>query len=457
VIIQLGYVYVNLDFSQVNESMLPVGCFANGIQWHVHDAWTYSVPDEKFNTSCAKTYTGNHFDPWLACGAYSDEANCKSQGGCVNKSSAWDPVADVDQCTPANFELVPYACEVGDLSGKYGKWYPSQSNNYTIISEFASFWESTADNIVGTNGADDRSLVLHCGTPSPQRMWCTQFVKDTNSFTPNPLIGDQTISIPFEDEDNNVGYPNFEMKATANGYTIIWPQSLQNECPSGFQVYLYDSWKSDIETVAIDNDCNEDLIGHIWDPTISCITDSSSDYCYYNDTESIMYRCTGNDSTAVTYVCDNINTESKAFGCAVGDISGRIGIIKYCVVDSSPATLYQTATMVTVNDTTGNSFSACQIEATDSLSPPVYSIAEKAIKLVCMSNTTKVICAITKQTNGTIVTDSPLIPSTTAGPSPSTTTTNNNDNAHQIFSFVMLIMAIMIGIFIQKKMKKKNV
>ena len=84
---------------------------------HIHSYWT--DVERSSTTSCADA--GGHYDPYLACGTSSEE----KAGACVQLSRT---VAQnyTYACSAANYAAGYYnLCEVGDLSGKFGRAMPT--------------------------------------------------------------------------------------------------------------------------------------------------------------------------------------------------------------------------------------------------------------------------------------------------------------------------------------------
>ena len=167
-----GLISVDIDLTNLNESMLPVpNCTVGGLKYHIHTKWNYNDTNDRLgSTECNATYTGGHYDPWLGCSSSSSNHFCETQGGCVYGSSSLGNVGDITtyNCTTDNFDKDPYACEVGDWSGKYGTLDVDVGTVGTI--EGASPFE--------VDGADlgGYSVVFHCNDDT--RFFCAPFVID---------------------------------------------------------------------------------------------------------------------------------------------------------------------------------------------------------------------------------------------------------------------------------------
>eukprot|EP00122_Pirum_gemmata_P008295 Pgem_evm1s7645 len=109
------------------------------LKWHIH----VTAVAEDFlgkggiGDQCGSAITGGHYDPTKAASA--DEYNC----------------------TPDIYEENQYACEVGDMSGKFGKVsIPVHKNKYKKYNDVFIDFHSADNQLI-----ENRSLVFHCGAP----------------------------------------------------------------------------------------------------------------------------------------------------------------------------------------------------------------------------------------------------------------------------------------------------
>ena len=168
-----GTITVDLDISSLDiEEIGGSHCFASGFSYHIHEKWAHDDDNDKLGgTDCGSTFTGGHWDPWIACGAATGNVNCESKGGCVTGSSVLSDEDDYSGYDCSDFLSNPYVCEVGDWSGKYGavtvdydlKMYSSNSNTFEVD---------------GTD-LDGLSVVFHCSSDG-SRAFCAPFT-DTYS------------------------------------------------------------------------------------------------------------------------------------------------------------------------------------------------------------------------------------------------------------------------------------
>lgn len=387
-----GFVWMELDFSGVDWTALPENCSADGLGWHIHGDWTYGADVvDRMGADCARTFTGNHYDPWFACGPASDNADCVNNGGCIPPSTIYDEIdanPDGDYiCSPANYSQVAYTCEVGDWSGKYGNMILDESMQVSRLDNITvgelvvgSYWEPSMPVLWGTTsygGPAQYSVVIHCTTPGKPRAFCAPITRLQAPFQTIDLTDDQTIETFFDDAGTD--FEGFGIKWKQVGgvpqIEITTTTASQSRC-SSWAPYLYADWPYEADgfvDVTAKQNCDLSALGGIYDPTHSCITNSSSAYC------ENQVRCPGNTSTPAAYTCD---PDYEHFTCAVGDMYGRVGAVSNAGG--------------TVNDP---------------LSPPLWSLGDKAIVFVCLDTpdvrTVDNICALTVQTNGTVVFNTP--------------------------------------------------
>jgi Cu/Zn superoxide dismutase len=110
-----GMVTLNGDSGSVNVQLtIPTenaSQYGEGYQfsYHIHEKWE-NDDDVAVLADCGAAFTGGHWDPMWACGPasqYNQNANCLD---CLAANATYS-------CTPTSD---PYACEVGDLSGRFG-------------------------------------------------------------------------------------------------------------------------------------------------------------------------------------------------------------------------------------------------------------------------------------------------------------------------------------------------
>lgn len=157
-----------LDFSQ-----FVTGCdITGGLVYHIHSFWNHDSSVTS-STSCGDSFTGGHYDPYLACAP----ASQGSKDLCV----ALNRTAQQGYTYTCNSGLYSqghhYACEVGDLSSKLGLMKPSagtpnlfEGSHYDPSPPLTPNFKKEAAGIA----SEWASLVVHC----PQggaRMVCASF------------------------------------------------------------------------------------------------------------------------------------------------------------------------------------------------------------------------------------------------------------------------------------------
>jgi len=130
---------------------------ASGLNYHIHTYWQ-NTEKSSYGTSCSSSYTGGHYDPYLACASASQSysTSCASLG---RTSSSYI-------CSSSLFASGNRTeCEVGDLSGKFGKSIPTTGSifssgpyvDYRPPDEI-NYGTSTPKSFPWT------SVVFHCGS-----------------------------------------------------------------------------------------------------------------------------------------------------------------------------------------------------------------------------------------------------------------------------------------------------
>jgi hypothetical protein len=140
----------------------PTCNLTNGLSYHIHSYWDDSAASGK-GASCAPNMTGGHYDPRLACNNATNE-----QAACIaaNKTSS---LGYTYLCTPEVYHANPSACEVGDLSGKFGKIYPYNTSN-----TFTDTIPPLISDYMNPSGHIWSSIVIHCGST---RISCAHIVE----------------------------------------------------------------------------------------------------------------------------------------------------------------------------------------------------------------------------------------------------------------------------------------
>lgn len=134
------------------------------MNWHIHVGKPFG--GQGVGAECGATAgsppVGGHYDPTFACGPATDEVEACDA---TDRSVAED--AFVYPCNPEEYEKNPYACEVGDYSGKFGALRFKIDRHDKSI---ATIEESDID-VYGPQLKliEDRAITFHCGAP---RIFC---------------------------------------------------------------------------------------------------------------------------------------------------------------------------------------------------------------------------------------------------------------------------------------------
>jgi len=159
---------------------------SQGLTYHIHSYWLNDSVTSSANAFCGSSYTGGHFDPNLACGPSSEEAS----GICpmISRTSQYNYSYS---CSPNIFQRGDYgACEVGDISGKFG-YVTGNDDNTNIFQSTHTYidylppYEINYNNILGII-KPWTSIVFHCRYNNA-RLFCGKFISMTSSCSPPAL------------------------------------------------------------------------------------------------------------------------------------------------------------------------------------------------------------------------------------------------------------------------------
>lgn len=188
--------------SAVDLSLFKTTCaISKGVKYHIHSYWTNSsVLSSSGTTYCGASFTGGHYDPYLGCSSTSQYSSSPPLCGRAYRNSTFGYVYN---CSSASFgsksgSVTGYepACEVGDLSGKFGmsNTVPGGvANLYTLpggasallvdplppsVSDYLRAVPATKYGPYYT--ASFASIVWHCNDPpSNTRLFCAKLTTDT--------------------------------------------------------------------------------------------------------------------------------------------------------------------------------------------------------------------------------------------------------------------------------------
>ena len=191
VILQNNILQIDSDLSKLingtnstsGNNLLPKDCFVGGLRYSIKTQWNYNDTSDRLGPiACGSVYTGGDYDQWIACSSNSANGYCHINGGCVNGSSALSN-SDANQheeyhCNMSVFQLNPYACAVGDWSGKYGYLNINSISKKAHSIHNVTTWEILPKDLVGL------PIVFKCHDNT--RAFCSPFVKNNhNGYLPS--------------------------------------------------------------------------------------------------------------------------------------------------------------------------------------------------------------------------------------------------------------------------------
>jgi len=386
---------VFLNVTAVNYSKLPsTSCFSSGLHFHIHEQWNTSSQNDRIgSTACGASITGDHWDPYLACGPKSANGYCKTHTkGCVNSSSTFDS-KDVYACNTSNYAVDPYVCEVADWSGKYGTLLVT--NNISKLNT-SSFWEVESADLAG------KSVVFHCAS-NDARAFCAPFESTTNGVetSMNQTTTESYLAAVFLNNDVVTGYFSFWADgAYAGGFNTY---NFASTCSSGYKYRIYDSWSSN-QLSLVGNSACKNVVGSVWDPTVTCLHGSDSKFCQYPNYDLCNF-------TSYSYSCD----PSSRYSCSPSDLSGKYGSIS-------------------------SQYQVFFVSSTDDIFAPLSQINGKSLVVECADYSSIVACAK--------ITDYPLLTfNITQAVEKYQSTSTKSEGSFQQFSFTIVGAVGMLWFF----------
>jgi len=302
-----GMLEISLEVSNETLELLnsnSADCTTNGFKYHIHEFYNYNSTYDRFYSECGGSYTGGHWDPWLACGSATGNDYCLSSndGSCVTGSSVLGGTSY--DCDTDSFNSNPYACEVGDWSGKYGA-VMLDGNMLTL--SVSSPYEVSAEDLVGL------SVVFHCSNSAGTRAFCAGFDVTDGTDDDRPTQTDNNDMVAYLNDDSSA------MVLLSNDGTYSIDVGLSGlTLPTGcgdLLVRIYNDWTLTTDNYAT-SECDS-YIGDFYDPTVTCAYGSDNEFCFDNNLCNV---------TNYNYTCD-FNEYGDRFLCAPGDLTGKYGSI----------------------------------------------------------------------------------------------------------------------------------
>ena len=170
---------LQLDLSQF--TTLPGGCdLSLGLTYHIHSFWNdTSGKLSADNGECGLGATGNHYDPYLACGPNTEESDlCAALNRTTSSNPPYAYPCSAEAYSDGHYEY----CEVGDTSGKFGSLLATDPDMdlYSADEYDPSPALITAYETDSALAHQWSSVVVHCGS---SRILCAKFLPVSDSAT----------------------------------------------------------------------------------------------------------------------------------------------------------------------------------------------------------------------------------------------------------------------------------
>ena len=152
------------------------GCdYTQGLSYHIHSYWTDASVTSGYTSSCGSSYTGGHYDPFFACGSASQNSDdCTA----MNQLVAGERYSYTYICNSTAYSSGQFsACEVGDLSGKFGIANVVDNNTLTSSGPWSDPIGPTTYSYAQASASSNQwqSIVFHCGDGT--RLFCAGKMK----------------------------------------------------------------------------------------------------------------------------------------------------------------------------------------------------------------------------------------------------------------------------------------
>lgn len=166
----------SIDMSKFDPGTCDI---SDGLTYHIHTYWTNSSTKSGANGYCNGPYTGGHFDPNLACSGSSQ--NIGSLCVDIGRTSTSTPPYTYS-CSAATYAAGHYAfCEVGDLSGKFGRPVPTSSLTLEQTTDLVDYMPAYLANYKTADAMTYpwQSVVFHCNQGGT-RLFCAEFIQGSS-------------------------------------------------------------------------------------------------------------------------------------------------------------------------------------------------------------------------------------------------------------------------------------
>lgn len=156
---------------------------SQGMYYHIHSYWVSSNDSAAGATLCGASNTGGHYDPNLACG-YSSTA-CEL----LNRSSSSSYKCNHEDYMNGKYQF----CQIGDLSGKFGKAMPTSSDLVFQESLLIDYSPPYISNYLQDDSISSMwsSIVFHCSDNT--RLLCAKFKVVSGVHWGNCILPDTNL------------------------------------------------------------------------------------------------------------------------------------------------------------------------------------------------------------------------------------------------------------------------
>ena len=156
---------------------------SQGMYYHIHSYWVNSNNSAAGATLCGASNTGGHYDPNLACG-YSS-ASCEL----LNRTSPSSYKCNHEDYMNGKYQF----CQIGDLSGKFGKAMPTSSDLVFQESLLIDYRPPYISNYLQDDSISSMwsSIVFHCSDNT--RLLCAKFKVVSGVHWGNCILPDTNL------------------------------------------------------------------------------------------------------------------------------------------------------------------------------------------------------------------------------------------------------------------------
>eukprot|EP00808_Paulinella_micropora_P017240 g58030.t1 len=279
------------------------------LTYHIHEKWNQTGVTAAY-PSCGAAFTSGHYDPTLACGSASGNPRCVD-------TACWNSTLNPYDCTPTTYAADPFACEVGDLSGKLGK---------LVVTADKTAYSKNLDPYLPPD-LSGLSVVVHKGTT---RLFCAELVEDNALSEQHPERDPWTLvaGTDFAKVWLNTTHIWFLVDYTKLPSGAIVPDACKL-AGANIMYHVHSKWTHTDKTVAYGSDCNLTYTGNHVDQGYACGPNSDQALC-------AVTACDLPDPNP--YACSPSTYAQNPYNCETGDLSGKVGAIEVGTGGITPKT-----------------------------------------------------------------------------------------------------------------------